>query len=979
MSDFPPNPFAGADFEKLSSLDKLERKLRPHWSDIPGTIEGWLGQILTSAVIHGGLVAPQAWGSWLTRVQSRQFQIQGPPYIVFRLRNEKGRSAQRRWFADPLTAALLRRWKKAALGGDGQLPPPEALIHDYCRTSGADVGEEAAAFMGWFRAAAALRLRLRVPGVLADYAAGIQHSTAVPQPVWKNLLSTHDPEIFASEPAAAHISNLKVDLSPAKRYWRYKRLQGPIAPLLNHLSLSAAKGGLNRREEAKLVRAKVKELLGTRTPSGLLDRAPRTVREAVYNLFGLLSYSGRRKGEVRLNRVRLSTQLSYLGALARYDWMGCWTRRFEDAPPDLMHPIFEAVVRAAPKDREGTARSIARKLDEYICHHWKNLEPWPNRGQWPDTSGGVAEILSGAQFNCALRLIDELRVEPRHRQMIRLAAILMFRAGIRGREVRHLRIGDLDHHAGLIELTVRLNDDVTLKSLSSYRRLPLDILLEKEERDELVAWHRRRIVETRGDMTRLLFPAGDSDACAEEPCTDAALLHPIEHILAVILRAADPDARIRRRPYALGTTLRHSFCSYLLATLLLPEDQGGLALPEGIGPELVSLDRKRRVSKRLLGQGRLGQSATHAVSTLMGHAHISRLLGRYAHLLDWSLAAYLHRRSAQIPLQPAVLRALVTPSPSLENIRKRTRRRLAAESQFPAQLPRLDHEGRFLAIVPPARARRTKGRPRAGDQIGGSCFLDHFVEPAFPGGPAYQPWLPPRESLPDIENVDVAEAIIALAARGVALARIAELVGISLESLLAFITRAGAVATLTAGPTSPSSQTPLQTSAFRPALMTAGWLRPDQRVPAAMKKTFDTVDQDAQVRDALMRIIRRPLRPTFQFRKEDRARAFADTLVRIGISPDCITIGNATARSGSWFAAAGQPAARTRVKLTLDSATRTGLALLVATSGRIPIEALTLQHARRRCDATDTDGRRDGLGRFTARKFSTEAMREISN
>ncbi|NNM78612.1 site-specific integrase [Sphingomonas sp. ID1715] len=947
---FPPNPLMGADFEKLRSLDELERKLRAHWGTVPAAPGAWLGQILTSAVIHGGLVAPQAWSSWLERVRSRQFQTTTTPYIVFSLKDGEGRYRQRRWFADPLTTALLRGWKRSKLTADGQLPAPEVLIHNYCRAVEGDVGGEADSFMGWFLPAVVLRLRLQMPGVLADYAAGIEHSSAVAQPLWRNLLLAPTPELFVSQLDADSLLRFQIDLTPASARRGYRYYTGGSAHILKLLApLSSAKAQnlMNRRSEALLVRSQVKRLLGTKTLSGLLDRPPRTIREAVYNLFGLLSYSGRRPGEVRLNRVRLSTQLSYLGALARYDWRECWMRRFKDAPPDLMHSIFDAVVSAA-KTREAPAHSAVRKLDAYICHHWNHLKPWPGRDRQPDTSGGVAEILSGAQFSCALRLIDQLSVEPRHRLMIRLAAILMFRAGVRGREVRHFRIGDLDRHEGLVELTVRVNDDVTLKSLSSYRRLPLDILLQQEEQDELIAWHRRRLVEARGDTAKLLFPACPDCTGAEEPCTDAALLHPIERILTIILGDTDASKRILHRRYALGTTLRHSFCTYLLATLLLPEDSGGLTLPEGIGPELVSLDRKGRVSERLLGQGRLGQSAVHAVSTLMGHAHISRLLKRYAHLLDWSLSAYLHRRSAQIALQPAVLQALVTPPPTSENIRKRTQRRLAAEDQAAASAMRTEQNSRFLPVTAPARVRRLRGRPRADDHVSGSCFIDHFAECSPITGTAYQPWLPPRVSLPSPHRLDVTEAILVIADRGVALRRIAELLDIPLKTVEGVVERANAVVDLTTQRRSPASQASLREESLQPELRAGGWLRLGQHVPLDIEIAAKEgrIDKSARLRAALMRVIRRP-RNVYPFRKQERAQAFVDALRTIGVLPHQIKMSKGSGRAGTWFPRTGAPQVRTKVHLTLDSATRFGLALLVASSDRISANALRATRRKR--------------------------------
>src|SRR5690606_35950181 len=64
---------------------------------------------------------------------------------------------------------------------------------------------------------------------------------------------------------------------------------------------------------------------------------------------------------------------------------------------------------------------------------------------------------------------------------------------------------------------------------------------------------------------------------------------------------------------------------------------------------VISPDRFHRVADRLLGTGRLGGGAVHAVSQLLGHTGPMTTLRYYCHLLDLSLGFYSLRPSSLVP------------------------------------------------------------------------------------------------------------------------------------------------------------------------------------------------------------------------------------------------------------------------------------------------------------------------------------------
>jgi hypothetical protein len=100
--------------------------------------------------------------------------------------------------------------------------------------------------------------------------------------------------------------------------------------------------------------------------------------------------------------------------------------------------------------------------------------------------------------------------------------------------------------------------------------------------------------------------------------------------------------------------LRHSFASYLLATLMLPIDVDAEAVPNSLR-SVISPARFARVADRLLGRARLGAGAVHAVSQVMGHTNTGTTLRYYCHLMDLSLGIYCNRTSSLPKVDPAWL------------------------------------------------------------------------------------------------------------------------------------------------------------------------------------------------------------------------------------------------------------------------------------------------------------------------------------
>lgn len=273
-------------------------------------------------------------------------------------------------------------------------------------------------------------------------------------------------------------------------------------------------------------------------------------------------------------------------------------------------------------------------------------------------------IITPAEYQRAVGLIDTSQQPERFRIMQKLALILGYRLGLRRSECASLLIRDVtyvfDHDEMLGELLIRANRFHKGKTHSATRRLPLWLLMPEEKR-QLLGWCQRRREEstTKAAEKDLLLCRSGSGAL---PLGDKEIFKPIQ----TALKAVSGDASVRYHH------LRHSFVSFTLLRLLertpgellpldwLRDDQGHFAMPNtdadisaqaGLAPQ-SSPTRKR-----------LWQLALWA-----GHASPDETLGTYSHLVDWIVGHELQQR----------INPLVTIDMQLELLNARSRSSLTS-------------------------------------------------------------------------------------------------------------------------------------------------------------------------------------------------------------------------------------------------------------------------------------------------------------
>ena len=212
---------------------------------------------------------------------------------------------------------------------------------------------------------------------------------------------------------------------------------------------------------------------------------------------------------------------------------------------------------------------------------------------------------------------------------LRVSLILGFRAGLRPGEFVALQPGDFRISSEGLVLIVKPNRHARLKTSNARRLLPLHLLLTPNERSEVEALVRSR-QRLRGKTIQGPMLLHEATSPEDIAAREAEIRRAIEQILAEV--TGDPKARYY--------DLRHSFASYLSATLLLPEGVDARVAPS-IGPDCVSQERRERLWQPLLGDRCAGRPALYAVSFLMGHASPEWTLTYYNHLLDWSAAQHV--------------------------------------------------------------------------------------------------------------------------------------------------------------------------------------------------------------------------------------------------------------------------------------------------------------------------------------------------
>ncbi|MFN3725218.1 MAG: tyrosine-type recombinase/integrase [Allosphingosinicella sp.] len=604
-----PSPFnpAAAQFGRTSSLERL---LDDGLAPMPATIEARLGQILTSAILRGALLDRKWFKPFLLaigQVRCRPGQLwidmeSGDPSQVY--------GGLRRWFCDPITELLIRRWRAEASASE-ILAVASASI-DFCLRAFLAhariplVGDATSHLLEF----AEFYWRLRMPGVLASYALGKGPSLSLPAPQWERLVSGRPIRV---------LSPAKPENKPCSRPSRRRRPER-FRALLRHLEgPDAVENTINyarsfRHDDQSLLAHVVRwASLAVRKRGDAENGFRNWGRQKPYSPKGTIANYARALCDLIFD-YKLSTDLTGIDAVEL---------------DEIYRRALEKVENPSARNR---ALNSIYSFQSYLCSMNEELDVGDSYEEFRDEGRVSLNVISAQDYGRALK---QLGGQSRDARMLRLILTLGFRTGMRLPEILGLRHDDIAEHAGRgglreIELYLRPHEALRLKTEQSRRMIPLDVLLTERELDELGAWRAEHQDDAKRRPHRLLF---------SHPGAGAGKLEPgrIRKSIVRALARATGDQTIR------FDHLRHSFATHLLVCLLLPRDGTFLPVPSGLDPDCISDVRRDRIIARVSGRERLGRSAVHIVSQLCGHGPVTTSLRWYAHMLDWSLGAFTNR------------------------------------------------------------------------------------------------------------------------------------------------------------------------------------------------------------------------------------------------------------------------------------------------------------------------------------------------
>jgi len=604
---------------------------------------------LLSAVMFGGLLDRNS-------LQGMR-EVFGSPLPSLapdgRLKEDYARSTilkepDRCWFADPLTRDLLRRrvpWPINGRPAEGGASEPS----DYARLLRLDDRAFIDEVGGWVMAAATTKARLFWPSLVVNHCTGALQSVSLPLKRWESLERGDVP--FESSSDKSLLERIRTVRPRSKASRKSYPLFKDKGFHFIRVAIAAAIKEYERSDDPTLASERKNLTLGLKENQDLYSQKF-TLRWWINEWF--IQYCPKiplRKGQ-RPTPRRAKTLQDHAFALGgSVDWSDLWFTPLETIDRQAIVGKLHSALKTRPD-----ALALARRL--YAFLGYGSLPQPEGLPDLPQGSGVKREILSGPEFKAVL---SDLHDQSGGRGAHWLAAMLMFRCGLRPQEIIALEIDQVSIVGEIVELKVAATPYVNLKNRTSRRTLPLHALLSDDELAELLHWRALRIRDCKGNRehARLFF------ATIYHSSDYNYLLDPIEITIRHALGRELPTDKERQKQsyvFARCSILRHSFVCYAVATMLFPRDDGGFEMPRGVSPDLISLERRERLERALLSEGHLGLSSLEAVRQMTGHARYQRTISTYTHLMDLVAGIYAWRRSCEPSLPSSELHTVSPPA-----------------------------------------------------------------------------------------------------------------------------------------------------------------------------------------------------------------------------------------------------------------------------------------------------------------------------
>lgn len=571
------------------------------------------GQLIFSMISQGGLHHRH----WLQKaVETLILGVVGQGQLIW-LDLESGPQL-RRWFPDPVSALLIRRWFRR---WQQQWPDatPEQLLNVFLTSAPASPTTTATPkSLSFILSAAVTASSINHSGFVRNYQATGNASVSLPETAWRRLQTKEIPRRPYNEPQQP------MDLSQTTPVVDASVLVGDgtengLATLGRvQKALSSTQSGKTRSR--KMMAESLAQIAAN-------ERLAPIVR--VLSLWCRSLITSRQ--ETGKAKLKISSAKTYLSRIAKPLAVAlAAVKNLNELGEDEWEYIYETLIGSAKSSNHRLNRAIqARDFHEFLVDHFAFPEVHIER-----VSGGErvvdADILTPAEYVRAKQILQLHSADSRMARIRTLVLTLGFRCGLRRGEVQKIQLRDLpgvsEPELENPQLLIRPSAFGSVKTNAAIRRLPLSVLLTAEELRELRYWTQQRLSEQVAPRPmELLFCQRHQ---SHRVLSSLELFDPIQKAMQV---ASGTKLRFHH--------LRHTFTTFTGLRLLEPapdalmreewamDDNGIIVMPHW-GEDFSAL-------ADLASAGSVTGKRLWLLGQWCGHVTPGETLKSYSHLIDW--------------------------------------------------------------------------------------------------------------------------------------------------------------------------------------------------------------------------------------------------------------------------------------------------------------------------------------------------------
>ena len=581
------------------------------------------GQILVSAVLHGGLLNTKSLLAFLVEPHPKLYKkmvwvsLFGDNFPAW-VKNE---GPLRQWFIDPTTLLLVKNAKLNAINPIRFQSIDEVkewaikCLNVFFRKSSPLLGFQHTPITSLYQWIERYQLRaaLILPPYLLNYACNREIATALSDNNFVRLFEGK--YLFAIPP-----NELNEKYEPTHNSITKNR---KLIPKQVFEMDKEIRGVLYREIDEKNDKASVI----VPALNKIVEKYKQHVPESMEALTLWL------KDKIGKKEIKQSSAYEYYSSISMPLFQHLDSNSLEATPNDHFISIYECILEAA--DASSTKQGLSQRLKQFHQYLVLNYKVSPVDFHTIDEdcyiSSADANLITYHEYKEIFSKINT-NISGRFSKAALCMLILGYRCGLRINEEMNLRFCDFQVNWSLsIEkivkypMTMLIQNHAynTLKTVESRRILPLYLLVPEAELSILFRYLKEELALGKSDHKRFIFAEIPDNPKRHNRALVYAYLNPY-------LRSQTKDSRLRFHH------LRHSFINNLMLHLLVSRER--LNLLHSCDPFYESL------KERLERDGNYQRSTLFQIAEWVGHSSPRTTFASYTHVLDFMLfdALYTH-------------------------------------------------------------------------------------------------------------------------------------------------------------------------------------------------------------------------------------------------------------------------------------------------------------------------------------------------